>query len=117
MSDNLIYEPKYLTDESQIVDYFMDCGQESFECGQGYFQDEASVFVRIKDDYFIVTIHAEIFSSKQDVGDRLYYVESITDVRYDPISEQEYKDRTNMGIINQIELLKKKIKKLETQLI
>ena len=71
---------KYLTDPSQIEEYYKDCGRDYLDCGQGYFQEEAVLLVKIKDKFYEVCIEAEIDGNKQDRGDRLYYVERITKV-------------------------------------
>lgn len=71
----------------QIEDYFKDIGRDFFECGQGYSQNEAEVLCKIGDMFYNVEITAEILSQKQDVGDRLYWVENITSVKYYAITE------------------------------
>ena len=82
---SIITDSRYLCEESDIVPYFKDCGIDFFDCGQGYSQDEATVIIAIHDTYYEVTMKASIMSSKQDRGDRLYWVEDITDVTYTEI--------------------------------
>ncbi len=78
-----VYENKnYLKSPLQIVEYFKDCGADHFDCGQGYVQTEADLLVKIGDKFYEVHMEAETGSSKQDRGDRLYWVEGITDVTY-----------------------------------
>ncbi|ASA22669.1 hypothetical protein [Paenibacillus donghaensis] len=89
-----VYESKYLTDKSEIVEYFEDCGREFFNCGQGYYEDEVSLICKIGDKFYDVEIQAEIGSAKQDIGDRLYWVDGINTVEYNEINKPLPKDRT-----------------------
>ena len=89
---SIITDSRYLCEESDIVPYFKDSGIDFFDCGQGYSQDEATVIIAIHDTYYEVTMKASIMSSKQDRGDRLYWVEDITDVTYTEIPEPAYKN-------------------------
>ncbi len=89
-------DAKYLTKEEDIVDYFKDDGREHFDCGQGYYQDEANLICKVADKFYDVTLYAEIMSAKQDIGDRLYWVEDITDVQYREIDKPLPKDKENV---------------------
>lgn len=80
-----VYESKYLTSEDDIIEYFEDIGIDYLDCGQGYFQDEADLIAKVGDKFYSVSIYAEIGSAKQDRGDRLYWVEDITEVSYEEI--------------------------------
>jgi hypothetical protein len=86
-------DEKYLTKEEQIEDYFKDCGQEWLECGQGYAQDEATILCKIADKFYEVKIEAELGSSKQEYGDRLYWIDEITSVDYEEITKPEPKEK------------------------
>lgn len=79
---SIITDSRYLCEESDIIPYFKDCGIDFFDCGQGYSQDEATVIIAIHNKYYEVTMKASITSSKQDRGDRLYWVEDISDITY-----------------------------------
>lgn len=83
---------KWLTDAKDIEDYFTDNGRDFLDCGQGFYQDEASVICKVGDRFYEVNISAEITSAKQDVGDRLYWVEDITNVTYKEIEKPVPKD-------------------------
>lgn len=89
-------DTKYLTKEDEIVNYFMDSGSDYFDCGQGYFQDEADLICKIGDKFYNVTIYAEIASAKQDVGDRLYWIDDISDVRYREIDKPLPEDKVDV---------------------
>ena len=90
---DVIEDKRYLTEESDIETYFRDDGYDLFDCGQGYYQDEATSICKIEDKFYKVKITAEILSSKQDRGDRLYWVESIESVTYEEIEKPKPKDR------------------------
>lgn len=79
---SIITDSRYLCEESDIIPYFEVCGIDFFDCGQGYSQDEATVIIAIHNKYYEVTMKASITSSKQDRGDRLYWVEDISDITY-----------------------------------
>lgn len=80
-------DENYLTQESEIVDYFKDCGSDFLDCGQGYYEKEASIICKISDKYYLVEISAEIMGAKQDVGDKLYWVDYISNVTYTEIDK------------------------------
>lgn len=83
----VIEDKRGLTKESDIEDYFEDNGRDYFDCGQGYYMEETSVICKIGEKFYEVEIEAEIGSSKQDIGDRLYWVERISNVEYEEISK------------------------------
>lgn len=91
-------DEQYLLSESDIKDYFKGNGYEWLDCGQGYYQDEADLIVKIDEKFYDVHISAEIGSSKQDRGDRSYYVERITDVAYKEIPKPELKPLSHSTI-------------------
>src|SRR5690625_2481680 len=86
---NVIEDTKYLTDVSDIEDYFRDIARDYMECGQGYYQDEAEFICKIGDKFYEVAVLAEIGSAKQDVGDRLYWIEGFKKITYREIEKPE----------------------------
>jgi len=80
---DIFEDKKYLTKEEDLERYFLDNGPEYFDCGQGFYQNEAILLVKVGDKFYDVTIEAEIASAKQDSGDRLYWVDNITNVSYE----------------------------------
>lgn len=84
---NVCYDNNYLKCEEQIEPYFKEDSYDFFDCGQGYSQDEVTVICKIGFKFYKVTIQAEIGSSKQDHGDRLYWVENIEKVTYKEIEK------------------------------
>jgi hypothetical protein len=113
----IVEDTKYLKSVDDIENYFKDCGHEYFDCGQGYFDEEVSKFVKVDNEYFVVTMTAEIESSKQDRGDRLYFVECISSVTYKPISIDEIKETLNKNTLNKIASFAATIKKLQESLL
>ena len=108
----VIEDPKWLTSPDQIEDYFKDCGGDFLDCGQGFCQEEADILVKIDDQYFSVHILAEIYSAKQDIGDRLYWVESIRQVTWKEIEKPAPKRRSTIeisvnGPVDEIDALKR----------
>ena len=94
IEDYGVFENKnYLTKEEDIESYFKDNSYDFFDCGQGYYQDEAEAICCIGDKFYKVKIKAEIGSSKQDRGDRLYWVEDIESVTYEEIEKPKPKAR------------------------
>jgi len=81
----VIEDPEWLKCPEKFKDYPWD--DDYFECGQGYFTDTELVIVKIGKKFYEVTITAEIMSSKQDRGDRLYWVEDINTVDYKEIDK------------------------------
>jgi hypothetical protein len=93
---NVFEDEKYLTSESEIMDYFKDCGSDYLDCGQGYYEDEANVICKISDKFYSVKIKAEIMGAKQDVGDKLYWVDYISMVTYEEIDKPAPKNKVNV---------------------
>src|SRR5690625_5962062 len=89
---DVIEDKRWLKDVSDIEDYFEDIARDYMACGQGYYQDEVDFICNIGDKFYIVDVCAEIGSAKQDVGDRLYWVDSITSVSYREIEKQKPKN-------------------------
>lgn len=89
-----IHEYKGLRHHLEIEKYFRNCGLDLFETGQGFYEDEVEILVKIGNKFYDVTVYANIESSKQDRGDRLYWVESIRDVSYTETTKPEEKAKT-----------------------
>lgn len=84
---DILEDSNYLTSPDQIEQYFTDNGRDYFDCGQGYFQDEATIFVKIGDDFFDVTITADCIGDWQEYGDKVYHIEKITNVTWEKIDK------------------------------
>ena len=97
LRDYNVIQDKWLTDETQIVEYFTDAAFEFLECGQGYYTEEASFICNIGEKFYEVYVEAEIASAKQDRGDRLYWVESIENVDYKEIPKPEPKQTVKVN--------------------
>lgn len=107
-----VYEDEnYLTNENQIKDYFKDEGRDFLECGQGYYQDEENILCKVGDEFYDVHIKADIGSSKQEYGDRLYWIEDISSVDYKEIEKPKPKEK--ISIKYELNLTKDQKKDLE----
>ena len=101
----VIMDKTYLKHTSQIPDYFHDCYQDMFDCGQGYAQNEANAIVFINDKFYSVEIIAEIGSQKQDRGERLYWVENLESIEFEEIEKPKKKPSTIYKYNFNVELL------------
>lgn len=113
-----VYEDEYLKHELQINDFFTEIGREFLKCGQGFAEDEKTIIVKIGNKFYRVTIHAEICSSKQNVGDRLYWVERIKKIVWAEIEKPQPKERkkyafTGLLTNSQYREMEEHFKKLE----
>ena len=88
---NIIEDTENLSEVDDIEYYFSE-SDDDFECGQGYYKDTITHIVYIDGKYYKVIVTANIVSSKQDRGDRLYWVEDISHVTFTEIDKPEYKN-------------------------
>ena len=86
-------DEEYLTSEYQIKENFSEYVSDYFDCGQGYYEDEAVIIVKIGKRFFEVTIKAEIGNSWQAQGDKLYFVEKVESVKYIEIDKPKKKEK------------------------
>lgn len=86
-------------DPSEFDAYFRDCGFEYFQCGQGYYEDQATVIVQLGNEFYKVVINAIIGSQKVEFGDRLYWIEDIDTVEWEQISAPALKHVTQYAIV------------------
>lgn len=86
----------FLVTEDDIIPYIKDIALDYFDCGQGYYEDKKNfiVYLHSDDQYYKVTVTADIMSAKQDRGDRLYWVDGINDISLTKIDEPKLKDTT-----------------------
>ena len=74
--------------EYEIVDYYKDCGSEYFDCGEGYHQDDATIYIELDSGkIYEVNMKAECEGNKTDYGDRIYFVDEITSVTFKEVDE------------------------------
>jgi hypothetical protein len=95
----VIEQCEWLKSTEQIEAYFKEDYHDYFDCGQGYCQEEAELILKIGKKFYAVTLHAEIMSAKQDVGDRLYWVEDIESVEWKEIEKPLPKTRKSSTYI------------------
>jgi len=76
-----VINDKYMQTIQDIEENFDDYLCDRLECGQGYYEDELKVVVKTGEIYYDVIAKAEIGSSKQDRGDKLYWVECLESIK------------------------------------
>lgn len=93
---NIFSSLNFLATEDDIIPYIEEIAIDYFDCGQGFFEDIRNFIVYIHNDnqYYSVTVTADIMSAKQDRGDRLYWADGIKDISFTKIDEPRLKDTT-----------------------
>ena len=111
---------KRLTEDG-IVDYYKDCGSEYFDCGEGYHQDDATIYIELDSGkIYEVNMEANCEGNKTDYGDRIYFVDEITSVTFKEVDElwvinQQLKqlDYEKKEVLEKFEAICDKISSLE----
>ncbi len=107
--------------EGEIVDYYKDCGSEYFDCGEGYHQDDATIYIELDSGkIYEVNMEANCEGNKTDYGDRIYFVDEITSVTFKEVDElwvinQQLKqlDYEKKEVVEKFEAICAKISNLE----
>ena len=74
--------------EDEIVDYYKDMGKEYFDCGEGYQQDDATIYIELDSGkIYEVNMEANCEGNKTDYGERIYFVDKITSVTFKEVDE------------------------------
>ena len=107
----VIMDKNYLKDVTQIEDYFKDIASDYMDCGQGYCTDTLDKIVKIGEKFYNVHVVGEVGSSKQNYGDRLYWIEGIESVTYKEIAKPVEKKKEQVSY--KLELYKEQVKELE----
>lgn len=82
----LIKKPRL--QEENIEAYFKDMGNEYFDCGEGYYQEDATIYVQLDSGkIYEVYMEATCEGNKTDWGDRIYFVDEITKVEFKEVDE------------------------------
>lgn len=81
-----------------------------------YYAD-ASDTIKIGDKYYEVTVEFEMIGAWQDVGDKLYTIDEVTDVSYVEVSKESLINRLNSAIDFKVDRLYSEIAKLKSQRI
>lgn len=84
-----VIEFEDLKHHTQICDWFdsVESSAKYFHCGKGYCDDTAKLFLKIGDKFYDVNITAEIVGQRQDIGEKIYWVESILTVSYEEVEK------------------------------
>ena len=109
----------YIENESDIVASFKDDGYELFEQNTTDCYEESSCVIKLKNQnkYYEVTVNVTMIGAWQDVGDKLYTIDSIDEVTYKEIEYDKLVSIFNQRVENEIKSLKNKITSLEGQII
>lgn len=93
-----ISDEKWLKTKDDIESYFKDIIYDLLECGQGFYQDEGNFFVMIQNGKFYnVNVKVEIGGTKQDRGDKLYFIEGVKDISITEVEQPKEKDRLSVN--------------------
>lgn len=84
---DLIEDVNWLTNVNEIKEFILGDLRQFFQCGQGYYNDNVDLLMKIQDKFYKVNAKAEITSAKQDRGDRLYWAESIESVTWKEVDK------------------------------
>ena len=84
--------------EKSIGDYIKDDAYGLFDCGQGYYQEEAKVLTYYKGKVYSVLLIADIGSQRMDRGDRLYFVDDIESVTVQEIDTPKEPAKYNYDV-------------------
>lgn len=102
---------------NDAIDFFKSDYSDYFSCGQGFYEDEVFTFCFVNNSFFKVKLSAEIISSKQDVGDRLYWVESLKDVQLENYDFELHKQKLNQQRLDLIKQKEDELKKLKEEIV
>jgi len=89
IDDYDVYETTNIKSHLQIEKYFKQNARDMFDCGQGYYEDQIYVVLKIGDKFYEVHIEAEVLNNRMDYGDDVYFVERIEKVEYREIEKPE----------------------------
>ena len=112
-----VVESQYLTSVDDMQEFFSDDAADYFECGQGYYQDEAEVIVKIDDKFYKVNMLAEICSEKQDRGDRLYFVESVESIQFSEMTPLDVHTQVMKELIAVVDAAQAELDKAQAALV
>lgn len=113
--ENQVDVKKFAT-HKEALQYFKREGSELFECGQGFYEEEAEEYCYIEDVFFLAKVKADICSSKQDVGDRLYWVEGIESVEFVLAQETVMQENNRKSLEEELIAARLKVQELERRL-
>ncbi len=109
----------YIENENDIIHSFKDDGYDLFEQNTtDYYESETCIIkLKNKDKYYEVTVNVTMVGSWQDVGDKLYTIDSIDEVTYKEVKYEDLVTSFNNQIKRKILTLENEIKSLEKEII
>jgi len=109
----------YIENESDIFSSFLDNGSELFEQNTTDYYECADCIIKLKNQekYYFVKVNVTMIGAKQDVGDKLYIIDSIDEVIYYEVKYDDLVSNFNRSVENKIKSLENEIKVLKGELI
>ena len=109
----------YIENESDIEASFKEDGYDLFEQNTTDYYESETCIIKLKnqDKYYSVTVYVTMIGAKQDVGDKLYIIDSIDSVIYTEVKYDDLVSNFNRSLKNRIKSLENQIKVLEGELI
>ncbi len=114
-----LYNKDYtLENKEQIEEYFKDSGYNLFYDADPYdYETERTTILKIKDKYYRITIEVTMIGERQDVGEKIYHIDSIDSVTYKEVEYEELVINFNNFILNSISIKENEICTLRKELI
>jgi hypothetical protein len=109
----------YIENEEDIIPAFKDDGYDLFEQNTTEYQETEKCIIKLKnkEKYYEVTVNVTMVGSWQDVGDKLYTIDSIDEVTFKEISYEKLVKDFNKKINDKIDSLKREINVLKSKKI
>ena len=108
-----------IKDESEIKQAFMDSyvydliPENTTDC-----YDAANAIIKTEDGkYYDVVVYVTMVGSWQDVGDKLYTIESIDGIKYEEVQYENLVKKFNERVKSRIQSLEEELTKLRESLI
>lgn len=102
---------------NDIVGYFKENGYDLFEQNTTNYSELESTTIKIGNQYYDVTVYVTMIGAWQDVGDKLYTIDTINRVTYDEILYDDLVARVNAATHSQIAFHENRIEELKKELV
>lgn len=104
------------TDEADAREYFKDEYRELIPCGLGQYADEVKVKCYIDSVLFEAHLKADVWKQRCDVGEDVYYANSLESITFTAISQESEKESIRNKKLLKLEKLKAEVAVLEAEL-
>ena len=116
-----LYDKRFMNikNEEDIIPWFKDDAYDLFEQNTTECAESETCIIKLKNKarYFQVTVNVSLVGAWQDVGGKLYTIDSIDEITYKEVQYEDIVSNFNYNIEAKIKRLKQEIKNLETQVI